>query len=334
MRDILVADPIAKSAIVSLQTLGMNVINKPTLTTEQLAENISNAEILIVRSTSVDETTIAAAINLALIVRAGADVNSIDVNAATRNGIYVANCPGRNAAAVAELVVGLLVVMDRNIIEATNDIRNGVWKKSAYAYGMGLAGNTLGILGFGATGQSLAAAGRGLGMEVIAWSRNLSPKRATNMGIGYCATAQEVARRSDVVSIHLAANSSTYHLVDRRFLQQMRDGAYLINTSRGEIVDTFALKEAIYQKSLRVALDVFEDEPLKDGNTFEDPELAQMIVATPHIAASTKQALEAISREVIRIIGIFIASGMPPNAINAPAERREPSVKNRIEYTY
>ena len=334
MREILIADPIAKSAIVSLQSLGLNVQNKPTLSAEQLAENIQQTDILIVRSTRVDETTITAARNLELIVRAGAGINTIDVNAATKNGIYVANCPGKNASAVAELVIGLFIVMDRNIIEATNDLGNGIWKKGAYAYGMGLAGNTLGILGFGATGQSVAEAGRGLGMNVVAWSRNLLPKRATSMGIGYCSTAQEVARRSDFVSIHLSANPSTYHLVNRRFLQQMRDGAYLVNTSRGEIIDTNALKEAIYQKGLRVALDVFEDEPLKDGHTFKDLELARVVVATPHIAASTRQAVEEVSREVIRIIGSFIASGMALNAVNAPAAIQEPGIKDSFQYAY
>jgi len=235
---------------------------------------------------------------------------------------------------IAKSAIVSLQSLGLNVHNATNDLRNGIWKKGAYAYGMGLAGNTLGILGFGAMGQSVAEAARGLGMDIVAWSQNLSPKKATGMGIDYCSTAQEVARRSDFVSIHLSANSSTYRLVNRRFLQQMRDGAYLVNTSRGEIIDTDALKEAIYQKGLRVALDVFEHEPSNDGHTFKDPELAQVIVATPHIAASTRQAVEEVSREVVRIIGSFIASGMPLNAINAPAAILEPRIKGNFQYAY
>lgn len=321
MKEILIADPIANSAVAALQSLRADVTFRPDLTAAQLAAAMSDVSILIVRSTRVDEAAIAAAPYLELIVRAGAGINTIDVNAATRNGVYVANCPGRNAAAVAELVVGLLIALDRRIVEATNDLRNGRWHKRSYAYGMGLAGNKFGILGLGATGQAVARAARGLGMEVAAWSRNLTPQTAAHYGIAYCATPEEVARCADVVSIHLAADSSTYHFVNRRFLSQMRDGAYLINTSRGEIVDTAALKEAVHRKSLRVALDVFEDEPAQDGPYFKDVDLAQMIIATPHLAASTRQAMEAISREVIRVIGAYMATGVPLNVINAPASK-------------
>ncbi|MFN2208065.1 MAG: NAD(P)-dependent oxidoreductase [Candidatus Promineifilaceae bacterium] len=321
MREILIADPIANSAVAALQSLPADVTFRPDLTARQLAGAMSDVSILIVRSTSVDEAAIDAAPYLELIVRAGAGINSIDVNAATRKGIYVANCPGRNAAAVAELVIGLLLALDRRIVEATNDLRNGRWNKRSYAYGMGLAGNKFGILGLGATGQAVARAARGLGMEVVAWSKSLTPQTAVRYGIGFCATPGELARCADVVSIHLAADASTYHLIDRRFLSQMRDGAYLINTSRGEIVDTIALKEAIHRKSLRVALDVFEDEPAQDGPYFADLDLAQMIVATPHLAASTRQAMEAISREVVRVIGAYIGNGVPLNVINAPASK-------------
>ncbi len=287
---------------------------------------------MIVRSTRVDEATINAAPFLELIVRAGAGINMIDVNAAARKGVYVANCPGKKASAVAELVIGLLITLDRRIVEATNDLRDGDWKKSRYAYGMGLAGNKFGIIGLGATGHAVAQAARGLGMEVAAWSRSLTPQTAARFGITFCATPEEVARRADVVSIHLAANSSTYHFIDRRFLAQMRDGAYLINTSRGEIIDAAALKEAIHRKSLRVALDVFENEPAKDGPYFEEVEMAKMIVATPHLAASTKQAIEAISREVVRVIGTYMGTGVPPNVVNAPARKVE--IAQDVQFDY
>ena len=293
---------------------------------------IGGTSILIVRSTRVTEEIISAAGELKLIIRAGASVNTIDVNAATRKGVYVANCPGKNAAAVAELVMGLLIALDRNIVDTTNDLRNGQWTKGVYPYGMGLAGNSLGILGFGAAGQAVAAAARGFGMEVMAWSRSLSRKKATDLNLRFCATPLELAQQADVISVHLAANSSTFHLVDRRFLQAMRDGAYLINTSRGQVVDTIALKEMMYRKGLRVGLDVFENEPKGHPSPFQDTQLARMIVATPHIGASTKQALEETSREVVRIAASFINNAAPLNAVNSPASSPFPPSERGLDY--
>ena len=334
MTQILVVDPLSKSALLSLQTFGAGLTYAPELRSELLVEAARETEILVVRDTAVDVAAMDAAPSLALIVQAGARLNTIDINAATQRGIYVANCPGKDASAVAELVIGLLIAADRNIVTATNDLRAGDWKSKTYPNGMGLAGRTIGIVGFGAAGQAVAAAARGLGMDVVAWSRTLTPKKAMIHNVGFCATPNELAHRADVVSVHLAANAATYHFVDRRFLQQMHDGAYLINTSRGELVDSSALKEAIRRKGLRVALDVFENEPTEENGVFADTELASMIIATPHLGASTRQAIEEISREVIRVIGAFIASGIPSNVVNAPADRSSLFTSDGFEYAY
>ena len=330
MVKILVADTVAGSMISGLRQLAGDVIYAPELTAAELHDALTDVEILVVRSTRVSEGTINAARELALIIRAGAGVNTIDVNAATNKGIYVANCPGKNASAVAELVIGLLIAMDRGIVEAATDMRGGVWKKNAYARGMGLAGNCMGILGLGATGKAVATAAHSLGMEVVAWSRSLTPKRAARLGVGFCATPIDVARRADVVSIHLAAAPSSYHLVNRRFLQKMRKGAFLINTARAEIVDMIALKEAIQGKGLRVAMDVFVNEPAADGPHFIDPELMKMVTATPHIAASTREAMDAVAWEVIRIARDFISNIVPPNAVNAPKARTVDGERHRF----
>ncbi len=331
---ILIADTAAPSMIAGLRMLDAQVTYAPELTPETLQEAITGVDILIVRSTRVTEWTIDAAQELTLIIRAGAGINTIDVNAATNKGIYVANCPGKNAAAVAELVIGLMIALDRGIVEAVNDLRDGVWNKQQYAPGRGLAGSTLGILGLGATGRAVAAAARGLDMGVVAWSRSLTPRVAGQLGVGFCATAADVAKGADVISIHLAAVSSSFHLVNRRFLQRMRRGAMLINTSRGEIVDMAALKEAILGKGIRAALDVFANEPMEDGPHFIDPELMKMVLPTPHIAASTHEAMEAVSREVVRIATTFVNSGTPPHAVNAPRSRNFDDQVYSFEYAY
>jgi D-3-phosphoglycerate dehydrogenase len=317
-----------------MSLLGADVILEPDVSAAELPRRIGESEILVVRSTAVTEETIASAPRLELIVRAGAGVNTIDVNSASERGIYVANCPGKNAQAVAELVIGLLVALDRHIVDAATALRAGQWHKNLYGNGRGLHGRQLGILGLGATGQAVAHAASGLGMGVHAWSRSLTPQRAAAAGIHFCATPLELARQVDAVTIHLAANAATYHCINQKFLSQMRRGAYLINTSRGALVDTAALKAAIIEKGLRVALDVFEDEPAASGEPFADVELARMVVGTPHIGASTQEAAEAVAREVVRVIGSYVAGGKPINALNAPRALITANHAPEPEYAY
>lgn len=319
--NIFVADTLALPAVSSMRLLGAHVTVAPESTAVDLEARLGDSEILVVRSTRVSAAAIRAAPSLGLIVRAGAGVNTIDVNAATEQGVYVANCPGKNAQAVAELVIGLLIALDRHIVDAATDLRAGAWGKKRYGNGLGLHGRTLGLLGFGATGQAVARAAAALGMRVCAWSRSLTPARATAQGISYCATPLEVARQADAVSVHLAAAADTFHFINGKFLNQMRPGAYFINTARGEIVDSAALKEAIRRKGLRVALDVFEGEPARDGEPLADRELAGMVIGTPHIGASTQEAAEAVAREVVRVIGSYVGGGVPINSINAPRAR-------------
>jgi D-3-phosphoglycerate dehydrogenase len=228
----------------------------------------------------------------------------------------VANCPGKNTDAVAELVIGLLIASDRRIVNASSDMRSGVWNKKEYGKANGLKGRKLGIIGVGAIGKAVIKRAKGLEMNVIAWSRSLTEEKADELEIGYCDSAQEVAEQSDAVSIHLAANSQTTHFIGKDFLSCMKDGAIFLNTSRGEVVDTKALKEAIKQKHLRVGLDVYEAEPSAGAKVFDDKELAEMITGTPHIGASTNQAAEAVADEVVKIIRAYKDTGSPINAVN------------------
>lgn len=316
---ILIADKLSDKTVSALKSLGMEVTVNPDLTADDLPAAVDDTDILVVRSTKVTAKAISAARNMSLIVRAGAGVNTIDLSAANTRGIYVSNCPGKNTDAVAELAIGLLVAADRQIVNATTDLRNGAWKKKAYGKARGLKGRTLGILGFGAIGKAMAVRAQALDMKVIAWSKHLSEETADELGIGFASDPVSLAREADAVSLHIAYKPETHHLVNKVFLDAMKAGAILINTSRGEVVDTAALVEAVRSKGLRVGLDVFEGEPPGGEADFADTALATAITATPHIGASTDQASEAIADEVVNIIRAFQATGVPLNTVNVRA---------------
>ena len=288
----------------------------PSLGAEDLPGAIGEAEVLIVRSTKVTAETIKAAPALSLIIRAGAGVNTIDLSCASENGIYVANCPGKNTDAVAEVAIGHLIACDRRIVNACSDLRKGEWKKKEYQKSFGLKGRTLGIVGLGSIGKATAKRAKGLEMNVVAWSRSLTPEIAEELDIEFCASPMDVAKKADAVSVHLAANANTAHIINKDFFAAMKDGAIFINTSRGETVDTAALKDAIQNKGLRVGLDVFENEPTGGVADFADTELAEMVTCTPHIGASTEQASEATADEVVNIIEAYKTTGKPLNSVN------------------
>jgi D-3-phosphoglycerate dehydrogenase len=314
---ILIADKLSPKAISALEKIGANITSNPDLKAEELSEAIDNANVLIVRSTKVYAETIEAGKSLELIIRAGAGVNNIDLEKASNSGVYVANCPGKNSDAVAELTLGHIIACDRQIVDASLDLRSGNWKKKAYQKAAGLKGRTLGIIGLGSIGSALAKLAKGLDMRVIAWSRSLTSDKADKLDLIYCESITEVAANADVVSVHLAMTPDTKHLLNNDFFNKMKDGAIFVNTSRGEIVDTAALRKAIDEKAIRVGLDVFENEPGSGLAEFDQTDLAGLITCTPHIAASTNQASEAIANEVVRIVDSLIKTGKPINAVNS-----------------
>ncbi len=314
--NVLIVDKMSPEVVCALEKLGLQVQVRNDLDAATLPSAVGPTDILVVRSTKVTAATIQAAPRLSLIIRAGAGVDTIDLTTASDRGIYVANCPGKNTVAVAELAIGLLVAADRRIVDATVALRNGAWRKKEFGKARGLAGRTLGILGFGAIGKAVAARAAGLEMKVVACSRSLTPEAAKAQGVGYAASPDELAAVSDAVSIHLAFTPETKHLVGARFLDALRPGAILINTSRGPLVDTAALRTAIAAKGLRVGLDVFEGEPAGAEADWTDKELASLVTATPHVGASTDQATEAVAAEVVRIVGLFIKTGHPAGTVN------------------
>jgi D-3-phosphoglycerate dehydrogenase len=315
---VLVADKFEKSGLDGLKALGCEVVSEPDLKDDALTEAIgsSRAEVLIVRSTKVGRPMLEAG-RLSLVVRAGAGYNTIDVEAASERGISVANCPGKNSVAVAELAFGLILALDRRIADNAADLKRGAWNKKEYSKARGLFGRTLGLLGVGGIGKEMIPRARAFGMPVVAWSRSLTPERAQALGVERKATPAGVAASCDIASVHVALKPETKGLAGAEFFAAMKPGAYFINTSRAEVVDEAALEKAVREKGIRAGLDVFAGEPTGGSGEVSAP-IFQLpgVIGTHHIGASTEQAQEAIAAETIRIVREYIEAGRAPNVVN------------------
>ena len=336
---VLVADAFEESGLTAFKAAGCDVLYQPDLKDAALVEAIrtSGAAVLVVRSTKVTEAMLDAG-RLALVVRAGAGYNTIDVKAASARGIYVSNCPGKNAIAVAELTFALLLALDRRVADNVADLRTGTWNKKLYAKASGLAGRTLGIAGAGPIAREVIHRARAFDMPVLLWSRRYEGRgdtltadecaelglNGTDLCVRLAPTIRDLAAQSDVLSLHLALTPETKQIVGPAVLARLKPGAILLNTARGELIDHAALAEAIRTRGLRVGLDVFEQEPDTATGAFHDP-VAQLpgVYGTHHIGASTTQAQEAIAAETVRIVRAFKDTGRVPNVVNLA--RRTPA---------
>ncbi|MCO4747994.1 MAG: ACT domain-containing protein [Proteobacteria bacterium] len=316
---VLIADKLPDQARVRLAAAGCEVRLMPTLSGETLTAELGDfdPEVLMVRSTKVTAAHFECAARLGLVVRAGAGVNTIDLAAASSAGVYVSNCPGKNADAVAELTIGLLIACDRRIPDNVADLRRGEWNKGEYSKAAGLAGRTLGILGTGSIGLAVARRALAMDMEVLAWSRSLTPERAAEIGLRYYPTPEDVARRSHALSVHLALSPETRGFVSDSILGELRRGAIFLNTSRAEVVDEAALRVRLDDGALMAGLDVFSDEPSAKTGPFSHPLAAHpRVYGTHHIGASTTQAQEAVAAEACRVVELYASTGSAPNCVN------------------
>jgi D-3-phosphoglycerate dehydrogenase / 2-oxoglutarate reductase len=315
---VLIADEFEQSGRDQLLSLGCEVRFQPKAKDEALVLEVEQfrPDVLVVRSTKVPEAVLNAGA-LKLVVRAGAGYNTIDVAAASRRGIYVSNCPGKNSAAVAELAFALILALDRQIPDNVLALRQGRWNKSGFFKARGLYGRTLGLIGLGQIGRQMIPRARGFGLPVVAWSRSLTPEAAQQLGMEYKASPADVAAAADIVSVHLALHSQTRGSIDAGFFGAMRPGAYFVNTSRAEVIDQEALARAIREKGIRAGLDVFAKEPAGGSGEFAD-EIVKLsgVYGTHHIGASTEQAQEAIAAETVRIVKTFQETGHVPNVVN------------------
>ncbi|MHC1625892.1 MAG: phosphoglycerate dehydrogenase [Methanoculleaceae archaeon] len=315
---VLVSDPLAEEGLEILRSV-CDVDVKTDCTEEELVEIIRDYDALLVRSgTQVTERIIGAADRLKFIGRAGAGVDNIDLDAATRRGIIVANAPEGNTLAAAEHTMAMILSLARNIPQANASLKSGEWKRSKFM-GVELNEKTLGIVGFGRIGREVARRARAFNMKCIAYDPFISRERVAREGVELV-TLDEVFERSDFITIHTPLIEETRHLIGAHSIQKMKDGVRVINCARGGIVDEKALAEAIRNgKVAGAALDVFEEEPPRDSPVLGLNE----VIVTPHLGASTVEAQTNVSVSVARQCIEVLQGGTARYVVNAPVIPQE-----------
>ena len=280
-----------------------------------LEEIVDRYDAIVVRSaTKITADVIERATNLKVIGRAGVGVDNVDVEAATRRGIVVANAPESTVVSAAEHTVGLLVALARNIPQAHAALKQGRWERKSYG-GIELAGKTLGVLGFGRIGQQVARRALGLGMRVVAYDPYVAAERFRELGVERVETPEEVYDAAEFVTVHLPLTEETRRSIDADAFARMRDGVRIVNAARGQLVDEDALLDALRSgKVAGAALDVFSSEPYS-GPLLE----LDNVVVTPHLAASTDEAQDRAGVIVAEQVAAALEGGLVTNAVNIPA---------------
>ncbi|HXA57267.1 MAG TPA: phosphoglycerate dehydrogenase [Candidatus Acidoferrum sp.] len=309
---IIVADKISERGLALLRETGWEVL---TPTAAELPGAIADAEALVVRSaTKVNSGLLEKAEKLRVIGRAGVGVDNVDVEAATRRGVLVMNTPGGNAVSVAEHTLALMLGLARSVPQATASTHAGRWEKSSLS-GTELRGKTLGLVGLGRVGMEVARRGRALGMKVVAHDPYVSPAAARELEVELL-PLEDVLKQANVVSLHTSLSSSTENLINAAAIAQMKKGAWIINCARGELIDEAALAEALKSGHLAGAgLDTFAVEPPKNSPLIGLPN----VIATPHIAGSTREAQEEVGTAIAQQVKDYLADGMIRNAVNMPS---------------
>ena len=307
---VLVREPIAEAGVELLRSrFDVDVdLDSP------LEDVIGRYDAIVIRSaTRLTADVIDRAQRLKVIGRAGVGVDNVDVDAATRRGIVVANAPESTIVSAAEQTIGLLVALARNIPQAHAALKEGRWERSRWS-GIELAGKTLGVIGFGRIGQQVARRALGLAMNVVAYDPFVGRERFRELGVDQVETVEELLGAADVVTLHSPLTDETHRLIDRDAIEQMRDGARLVNAARGALVDEDALVEAIRSGKLAgAALDVFSAEPYT-GPLLE----LDQVVVTPHLAASTGEAQDRAGVIVAEQVVAALDGGVVANAVNIP----------------
>jgi D-3-phosphoglycerate dehydrogenase len=320
---ILVADKLPEHFEATMRSAGHECAIRPELTATDLPEAMGDIDVLVVRSTRVTAETLSATGSLRLVVRAGSGTNTIDCEHATRRGVLVANVPGRNAVAVAELTMGLLLAVDRAIPDNTSELRAGHWDKKRFgAVGRGLYGRRLGIVGLGNIGLAVAERATAFGMLLLAQAKTSRSEEALHrideLGIELVPDLVTLASEADALTLHVPLTAETCGMIDDEVLAALQPGI-LLNTSRAEVVDTDALLARLADGRLSAGLDVFPDEPGSGTADWHSALAAHpAVIGTHHIGASTEQAQEAVVAGVVDIVTAF-THGDLLNVVNAPA---------------
>jgi D-3-phosphoglycerate dehydrogenase len=317
---ILIADKFEDAGLSALKERGFDVVFEPDLKDETLVSALKehDPDVVIVRSTKIPADMIAQVGKLGLIIRAGAGFDTIDIKAARDRDIDVANCPGMNSTAVAELAMALILSVDRRIPDQVAELRQGVWNKKQWSkVGMGLKGRTLGLIGVGQIGKLVARRALAFEMEVL-YTDIVACAELDKQEHARRVEREELLQNADVVSLHVPAMESTKHLINAEALKRMKPTAVLINTTRGSVVDQAALAEALQANEIRfAALDVYEGEPAATDKEIKN-ELLNLtnFYGTHHVGASTEQAQLAVAEEVVRILDEYNASKQVLNCVN------------------
>lgn len=317
--NVLIADKFESEGIAAMKEMGCEVKSEPSLKDEALIEAIktTGCEILIVRSTKVPEPALAASDKLKLVIRAGSGYDTIDFKAAAQKGIRVCNCPGMNAVAVAELAFGLMIALDRRIVDETVDLRNGVWNKKEYSKARGLKGRTLGVVGLGQIGYEIARRAKAFDMNLIYSDVVDHPQREKELGIAK-RSIDELLAEADFITLHVPGGDSTRHMISTPQFAKMKSTAFVLNCSRGGVIDEVALAKAVSDGQIAgAALDVYEIEPAATDTEFKDPVIrTPRVYGTHHVGASTDQAQLAVADETVRIVKQYRDSGEFLHCVN------------------
>src|SRR6187431_3202589 len=307
---VLVREPIAEAGVALLR----DRFDVDVDTESVLEDVIDRYDGIVIRSaTKLTRDLIDRATRLKVIGRAGVGVDNVDVDAATRRGIVVANAPESTIVSAAEQTIGLIVALARNIPQAHAALKQGRWERSRWS-GIELAGKTLGVIGFGRIGQQVSRRAIGLAMNVVAYDPFVGRERFRELGVEQAETLEELLGAADVVTLHSPLTDETRRLIDRDAIALMRDGARLVNAARGALVDEEALVEAIRSGKLAgAALDVFSAEPYS-GPLLELDE----VVVTPHLAASTDEAQDRAGVIIAEQVVAALDGGIVTNAVNIP----------------
>ena len=302
---ILICDAIHKDGVSMLQDAGYQVDLDTSITPEGLIDKIPSYDAIVIRSrTKVRKEVLEAATNLKAVARAGVGLDNVDLVVAKERGIEVINSPEAPSNAVAELIIGLMFSLARNIAEADGTMKQGKWEKKRLS-GFEIKGKTMGIIGLGRIGYLVAEKAKALGMKLLIYNRSKDRVRDLVAELGAdLVDIEKVYTDSDIISIHLPANPETKHMVGADQFEMMKPTAYIINVARGGIIDENALKKALDTGSIAgAALDVYEEEPTKDMDLVGRPN----VVCTPHIGAGSVEASTGnstiVAEKLIKLLG-------------------------------
>jgi D-3-phosphoglycerate dehydrogenase len=316
---VLVAEKIGDSGV-ALLAEHFDVDDGTGWSAEELAERIGAYHGIVIRSaTKMTAELIAKATNMQAIGRAGVGVDNVDVAAATKRGIVVANAPQSNVVTAAEHTMGLLLALARNIPRANMSLAEGRWERSKLS-GVELYEKTIGIIGFGRIGQLVAQRAKGFQMRVVAYDPFVSADLCRELGVERAESVDELYAQADFITIHLPKTPDTANFLDAEAFARMRDGVRVLNVARGGLIDTAALKEALDAgKVAGAALDVFEEEPMTEHPLFGYPN----VVVTPHLGASTSEATDRAGYQSAEQVVAALTGGVVSTAVNIPAVNAE-----------